>query len=114
MSKDIATKADRNSKIREKILLIHTRILEYFAFCDKSSMGNVENENSYLEGVMDELKLFINEAMPKRPEELERDILRLVLRLMAEPIGSFAPESAEVMERWIPKAREVLEGRREL
>jgi hypothetical protein len=52
--------------------------------------------------------------MPKRPEELERDILRLVLRLMAEPIDSFAPESAEVMERWMPKAKEVLEGKREL
>jgi Na+-transporting methylmalonyl-CoA/oxaloacetate decarboxylase gamma subunit len=52
--------------------------------------------------------------MLKQPEELEKDILILVLRLMAEPIDSFAPESAEVMERWMPKAREVLEGKRKI
>ena len=54
----IETRATRNSKIRKKILLIHAIILKHFAFCDKSSMGNVENENSYLEGVLDKLKLF--------------------------------------------------------
>lgn len=49
-----------------------------------------------------------------KAEEMEKDILTLVLRLMSEPIESFAPETAEVMERWLPKAKEVLEGRREI
>lgn len=44
-------------------------------------------------------------------EKMERDILILVLRLMAEPIDSFAPETAEVMERWMDKAREILGGK---
>jgi Na+-transporting methylmalonyl-CoA/oxaloacetate decarboxylase gamma subunit len=52
--------------------------------------------------------------LTKREKQLEKDILILVLRLMSEPIDSFAPESAEVMERWMDKAKEVLEGRREI
>ena len=52
--------------------------------------------------------------MKTKIEKMEKDILILVLRLMAEPIDSFAPETAEVMERWMDKAREVLEGRREI
>lgn len=49
-----------------------------------------------------------------KAEKMERDILILVLRLLNEPLDSFAPETAEVMMRWIDKAREVLEGRREI
>lgn len=41
-------------------------------------------------------------------QELEKDIITLVLRLMGEPVDTFAPETAEVMARWLPKAKDVL------
>lgn len=48
--------------------------------------------------------------MLKQPEELEKDILVLVLRLMGDDPDTFSPEVAEVMARYIDKAKEVLEG----
>ena len=45
---------------------------------------------------------------PRTVEELEKDIITLVLRLKGESPDTFAPETAEVMVRWLPKANEVL------
>lgn len=44
----------------------------------------------------------------KTVEELEKDIITLVLRLKSENFDTFAPETAEVMARWLPKADEIL------
>ena len=39
---------------------------------------------------------------------LKKDIITLVLRLKGEDPDTFAPETVEVMERWLPKADEIL------
>lgn len=41
-------------------------------------------------------------------QELEKDIITLVLRLKGEDPDTFAPETAEVLTKWLPKADEIL------
>jgi hypothetical protein len=41
----------------------------------------------------------------------EHDILTLVGRLYLEDPETFAPETREVMERWVPRFEESIEGR---
>ena len=43
-------------------------------------------------------------------QDMEKDILVLVLRLVGEDPSTFSPEVAEVMEKWGQKARDVLTG----
>jgi hypothetical protein len=43
--------------------------------------------------------------------QTEKDCLTLALRLLGEDPATFAPETAEVMDRWRPKCIEVLSGR---
>ena len=43
-------------------------------------------------------------------QDMEKDILILVLRLIGEDPDTFSPEVAEVMERWAETARDVLRG----
>jgi hypothetical protein len=43
-------------------------------------------------------------------DQLERDCMTLVLRLLSEDPNTFSPETHEVMERWKPKAWEIIKG----
>lgn len=68
---------------------------------------------SFTNGITLEPKLFLGGwkcigMKPRTKEELEKDIITLVLRLKGESTYTFAPEAAEVMVRWLPKANEVL------
>lgn len=45
----------------------------------------------------------------QRISALEKDCLTLCLRLMGENPDTFTPETREVMERWAPKVRELLD-----
>lgn len=47
-------------------------------------------------------------------EKMENDILVLTLRLMGEDPDTFSPEVRDVLERWIPEAKRILKGEREI
>ena len=53
-------------------------------------------------------------AMPHvlaHARQLERDCMTLALRLYAEDPDTFAPETREVMKRWRPRVRALLEDK---
>ena len=53
----------------------------------------------------------LDDAQPAdRAAQLEKDCLTLAMRLYGESVYTFSPETAEVMLRWRPVVRRVLDG----